>query len=308
MANSYNGWEAISNSGSNLLTVIEPVPGRKFRVRAGDVASLLNWVIIKFHKHVEPIDQGVLDDWGWAYRKTTGGGSISNHASGTAVDINATRHPYGTKATKNFTADQIRAIEALLSVVNKDAEVVRWLRDHDPMHFEINYQNRGGTPANVAAAVRRLSTPDGGAPAPVPTPPANVGSREPRAIDYNNPDEALVRITQEIVGAKVDGIRGNDTKRKTLASQKALGVSGADTLFGPKHALAFLLSVGNLYKSKPDSEMNRAAVKLVQWIGGVNPDGSFGDGTDIAVKEMQSWAGLSPDGNVGDDTKRKIVR
>ena len=64
MANSYNGWEAISNSGSNLLTVIEPVPGRKFRVRAGDVASLLNWVIIQFHKHVEPIDQGVLDDWG----------------------------------------------------------------------------------------------------------------------------------------------------------------------------------------------------------------------------------------------------
>ena len=49
-------------------------------------------------------------------------------------------------------------------------------------------------------------------------------------------------------------------------------------------------------------------MKLVQWIGGEAPDGSFGEGTERAVMEMQAWLGLPADGNVGDDTKRGITR
>lgn len=308
MANSYNGWEAIPSSGSPALTVIEPVPNRKFRVRSGDVATVFDWFIRRFHSEVEPIDGGVLDDWSYAYRKGTGTPKLSNHASGTAVDLNAEKHPWNTRAEQNFSKSQIDAVTRILVDARVNGQdVIRWISNKDPMHFEINYWDRGGSAANVAALAARIR--GGEAVQPSPEPAQQVtGSREPRPINWNNPDTELVKITQEIVGANVDGVRGKETGRKVLASQRALGVSNPDTLFGPKHALAFLLSVGNMYKSKPDSEMNRAAVKLVQYIGGVNQDGSFGDGTDVAVKEMQVWAGLTPDGNVGDDTKRKIVR
>ena len=80
-----------------------------------------------------------------------------------------------------------------------------------------------------------------------------------------------------------------------------------DTLFGPKHALAYLLSVPNLYRAKPDADMSDPAVRLVQWIAATTIDGSFGDGLDGRVRRLQKWAGLYPDGNVGDDTKRKIT-
>ena len=320
MPNTYTGWPVIP-SGDARLTVIEPVPGRRFTVLAGPVATVLDWLIRRFHAEVEPIDQGILDDYGYNYRKVRGSDSWSNHASGTAVDLNATKHPFKTRADQNFSPAQIAAVRQILADATINGQqVVRWLDANDPMHFEINYVSRGGTPENVAKLAARLagqSTEVSPAPeppagqstevSPAPEPPA-VQPRTPRPIDWTNPDDGLVRITQEIVGAKVDGIRGPKTKALTLAHQRKLGLAGADSLFGPKHAEAYLLSVPNLYRSKPDREMPAAAVKLVQWIGRETPDGSFGAGTEKAVMEMQAWLGLPADGNVGADTKKGIVR
>ena len=316
MTTSYNGWPAIPSSSDPRLAVIEPVPGRKFRVRAGAVGTVFQHLIRDFHDQVEPITEGpVLDDWSYAYRKVTNGSSFSNHSSGTAVDLNADDHPYGTSAARNFTAQQIATINRLLddkySVGGK--RVVRWLDGHDPMHFEINYMNRGGSPNEVAALAAAL---EGAAPVPPvpPVPPVQpdqpgaVATRAPRAVEWANPPADLVRITQEIVGVAADGYRGPRTQAATLASQKRLGVQSPDSLFGPRHALAYLMSTGNLYRAKPDADMPAPAVKLVQWIANEPQDGSFGPGLELAVKEMQQWAGLYPDGNVGADTKRKIVR
>ena len=305
MPNTYTGWPVIP-SGDARLTVIEPAPGRRFTVLAGPVATVLDWLIRRFHAEVEPIDQGILDDYGYNYRKVRGSDSWSNHASGTAVDLNATKHPFKTRADQNFSPAQIAAVRQILADATINGQqVVRWLDANDPMHFEINYISRGGTPENVAKLAARLAGQSTEV-SPAPEPPA-VQPRTPRPIDWTNPDDGLVRITQEIVGAKVDGIRGPKTKALTLAHQRKLGLAGADSLFGPKHAEAYLLSVPNLYRSKPDREMPAAAVKLVQWIGGTGADGSFGEGTERAVQGMQAWAGLYPDGNVGDDTKRKIT-
>ena len=302
MSNSYNGWPGITSASDPRLTTIEPVPGRKFRVRAGDVATIFDWLIRRFHNEVEPIDTGQLDDWSYAYRKVREGSSLSNHASGTAVDLNATKHPFQTRATSNFTTGQIAAIRRILADANRDAQVIRWLDGHDPMHFEINYMSRGGSPERVAALAARILGPA------TPPPPAPLEPLAPRHIDWTNPDEALVRITQEIVGVTVDGVRGDKTRRATRAHQVYLGVRNTDSLFGPGHAEAYLLSVGNLYRAKPDKDMPAPAIKLLHWIAGLPIDDSFGPGLDHAVKRMQVWAELFPDGNAGNDTKRKIVR
>ena len=302
MTASYNGWPGIESSSDPRLTVIEPVKNRKFRVRAGDVATVFEWLIKRFHNEVEPIDQGQLDDWSYNYRKVVGGSTLSNHASATAVDLNATKHPFNTRATSNFTAGQIAAIRRILADAKVNGQdVLRWLDGHDPMHFEINYISRGGTVANVAALAARIRGGSATVP-PVVTPLA------PRPIDWTNPDEALVRITQEIVGVKVDGERGPKTRAATKAHQKKLGIKNPDSLFGPTHAEAYLLSVPNLYRAKPDEQMPAPAIKLLHWIAGLPVDDSFGPDLEEGVKRMQAWANLYPDGTAGDDTKRAITR
>ena len=299
---SYNGWPGIPSSRDARLTTIEPVPGRKFRVRKGDVATVFNWLIRRFHNEVEPIDKGVLDDWSYAYRVVRSGSSLSNHASGTAVDLNATKHPFNTKATSNFSLVQIAAIRRILADTTVNGQqVIRWLDGHDPMHFEINYMSRGGSPERVAALAARIQGPA------VPPPPPPMYAIAPRHIDPFNPDDALVRITQEIVGVTVDGVRGPKTRAATRDHQKRLGIRNPDSLFGPGHAEAYLLSVGNLYRAKPDKDMPTPAIKLLHWIAGLPVDDSFGPGLEDAVKRMQKWAGLYPDGTVGADTKRKIT-
>ena len=302
MTASYNGWPGIESSSDPRLTVIEPVKNRKFRVRAGDVAAVFEWLIKRFHNEVEPIDQVQLDDWSYNYRKVVGGNTLSNHASATAVDLNATKHPFNTRATSNFTAGQIAAIRRILADAKVNGQdVLRWLDGHDPMHFEINYISRGGTVANVAALAARIR---GGS---APVPPV-VTPLAPRPIDWTNPDDALVRITQEIVGVKVDGERGPKTRAATKAHQKKLGIKNPDSLFGPTHAEAYLLSVPNLYRANPDEQMPAPAIKLLHWIAGLPVDDSFGPGLEEGVKRMQAWANLYPDGNAGDDTKRAITR
>jgi hypothetical protein len=85
---------------------------------------------------VEPIDSGQLDDWGYALRRISGSNSWSNHASGTALDLNALKHPQGRRGT--FTPRQERLIRRWL--FDHDS-CVRWGGDYrtraDEMHFEV---------------------------------------------------------------------------------------------------------------------------------------------------------------------------
>lgn len=159
MPYSQNGWLGLrtAQQQAEYLTTIT-IPGtdpvRKFRVRKGDVARCFEWLISRFHREVESLNEGhPNDDWSFAYRSVRAGASLSNHASGTAVDLNATQHPLGTSPTANFTAGQRSAIRRILN----DADgVFRWGGDYsgrkDPMHFEINTG-----PAGVDALARKLA-------------------------------------------------------------------------------------------------------------------------------------------------------
>lgn len=136
MVNSQNGWPA---SADRAEIDVQPFavdsvsfPGG---VRAGSVAAVLGHVAREFHARVEPLTEGWC--WGHNYRPVPGSSVVSNHGSGTAIDVNAPRHPLGESGT--FSAPQKRAIRAILKQVGG---VVRWGGDYtgrkDEMHFEID--------------------------------------------------------------------------------------------------------------------------------------------------------------------------
>lgn len=153
MATSQNGWPASPNRLDIDVEPFEVVGAAAFPggVRSGPVAAVLGYVARQVHARVEPLVDGWC--WGHAYRDVTGTSGLSNHASGTAVDINAPEHPIG--ATGTFTAAQVREIHEILAEVGRG--VVRWGGDYtgrrDEMHFEINANTTA-----VAAAAARLTT------------------------------------------------------------------------------------------------------------------------------------------------------
>ena len=152
MAMSQNGWVANDRS----LIESQLIPGTEVRVtvRKGAAGAVLLYVASQVDARVEDIDnaRGHLDDWGYAERPIRGNpNELSNHASGTALDLNATRHALGHVGT--FTPGQVQVIHAILREVGG---VVRWGGDYhgrkDEMHFEIV-----GTPSQVEAAAQRLA-------------------------------------------------------------------------------------------------------------------------------------------------------
>lgn len=134
MPHSQNGYPA---NDINQTTVYD-VPGseRDLRLRKGPAGALLAAFAAAFDADVEDIDAGQPDDWSYAERPIRGGTELSNHASGTAIDLNALRHPLGVTGT--FRPEQIKALRKLLS---RFGYAIRWGGDYqgrkDEMHFEV---------------------------------------------------------------------------------------------------------------------------------------------------------------------------
>jgi hypothetical protein len=103
----------------------------------------------EFHELIEPIDEGTFDDWAYAFRMVRGTtDKLSCHSSGTAIDLNATKHPLGKYDT--FPADKVPMIQALARKYG-----LKWGGDFksrkDDMHFEIAV-----TPAKAKALIESL--------------------------------------------------------------------------------------------------------------------------------------------------------
>lgn len=147
--NSQNGWKA---SKIRVEIGIDSflIPGTNIKLAcAKAVAPLLVGFAAEFHKLIEPIDEGKLDDWGYAFRDIRGmTGKLSNHSSGTAIDLNASKHPLGKMGTfPNEKVPMIRALAKKYGLI--------WGGDYrsrkDEMHFEIALP-----PAKVAALIAKL--------------------------------------------------------------------------------------------------------------------------------------------------------
>lgn len=146
---SSNGWPA--NKDPAVIGVKSyPVPGTGIKIRVAEkVAPLLVALCADFHKLVEPINEGSLDDWGYAFRPIRGQTeTLSNHSSATAVDLNSNSHPLGKRET--FTMEQETIVRQIAAKYG-----CRWGGDYknraDEMHFEINL-----TPKQVKERITAL--------------------------------------------------------------------------------------------------------------------------------------------------------
>lgn len=193
---SYNGWTASPDPAAIGIVPIG-FPGRPNvcppGVKSGDVATVLRYVAEQFHKRVEPLGEGC---WGYAYRQNRNANNLSCHSSGTAIDLNAPRHPNGKAGT--FTKAQVATIRRILTEVDG---AVRWGGDFtgtpDEMHFEIV--------ANAAAlrtVARKLTTP-ASPPIPEGRPLTNAELVKAVAAEVRKqllPD--LLRLAQYLRGAE----------------------------------------------------------------------------------------------------------
>lgn len=158
MPTSQNGWPALASSSPYLHTWTVPDTAKtRLRLRNGSAGFLLVHLAAWFDAKLEDLDHnynnGALDDWAYAYRAVRGyETNLSNHASGTAIDLNATEHPLGASGT--FSTNEVALIRRRLRMYDG---CIRWGGDYsgrkDEMHFEINAPLR-----DVERVARKLMT------------------------------------------------------------------------------------------------------------------------------------------------------
>lgn len=138
MTNSYNGWPASKDPHAIHVVPFHPFdPG----VKDGDVKVVFTRLVQLLEKYVEPHKSPGC--WGYSYRQNRNANNLSCHASGTAIDYNAPKHPNGKAGT--FKPAQVVKIH---EIVKRLGHIVAWGGDFhttkDEMHFEIH-----GSPEQV---------------------------------------------------------------------------------------------------------------------------------------------------------------
>lgn len=150
MRTSVNGWSVVE-AGKTPETTPSGQPrirqfllpgniGLKVWMRDGVAGFLLADLLTTFNRRIEPLRGPTPDDWGYALREIRGAvaDDFSNHASGTAVDANALKHPHHSLNT--FSRRQQFMIRFMLK--HRYKGLIEWGGDwrpenRDDMHFEI---------------------------------------------------------------------------------------------------------------------------------------------------------------------------
>lgn len=228
-AYSYNGWPAGSRETAKV--VVRSVPGTSVALPVnGDCADLLLWFAAQWHRRVEKLEPNWC--WGWADRTVRGSTTVvSNHASGTAIDLNAPKHPRGVPLAKTFTDEQVATIRSLLGRANLVDHVLDWGGNYrvspvDGMHVEIA---PGATRAQVEAAFRRVSARP--KPKPKPTVPPPTLWRSTANTAKNRP--WVVKL-QRGLHVSPDGRWGPVTTRALVAYRKTHKLGRPYRVAGPK--------------------------------------------------------------------------
>ena len=239
---SYNGWP-IGNPPESIDVHTYPVPGSSatLAVRAGDVKTVLIYFAQRFNNEVERLDPAQTE--GYQYRKNVNNPSVwSNHASGTAIDLNFEKHPNNKKGT--FSGAQVQAIRRLLDDCRG---VMYWGGDYrgtvDEMHFEINVGPKDprlsslvnsihgvGAPTKQVALQAQVNhrwvTADLAGAGPLIADRASVGSWERfEYFQLSNGDFALRAVNSLFVCADHAGADPLSASRETRSSWETFGLT-----------------------------------------------------------------------------------
>jgi hypothetical protein len=134
MDRSENGFAVVKPGSPRLVTI--KVGETPFRVRRFS-RKAFSWLLAELEKIESVTEEGW--DGGHAHRKIDGSVLWSNHASGTAIDWNASQHPRGGTQFQGWTRDQVNSIRELLAT--PEGKCFKWgadfQRTKDSMHFEL---------------------------------------------------------------------------------------------------------------------------------------------------------------------------
>ena len=167
---SENGWPVLTEEPAAAFTAPN---GTRCPVASWDVATVLSHIAWRWHREIEPVTycKSMQDR-----RQTTiiGTSWVSNHESGTAMDINPARHPYearcireGREYVELFTPAQAAKLREIAQGVNEAGAgyVVRLGIDYrvgirDGMHVEIHPRATEATINRAARGIRAMTEPD----------------------------------------------------------------------------------------------------------------------------------------------------
>lgn len=339
MAVSQNGYRANVVADTQIYTVT--ASGRTMRLRKGSTGAMLAHMVRWFDEHIRDVDPGVMDEWGYAARNIRGSSQVSNHASGTAADVDATKWPLGSTASKYLTDAEIAKVHEQLKVYEG---CIRWGADYtgrkDPMHFEINRNQ-----ATVDRVWAKILAAGGGA-APAPSAPSTPGIQYEARVDaplgsrilhlgsvgsdvgyvqrwhglkddnaYGPVTEAAVKSTQERNHVEVDGRVGPVTWGLMGIGQKAV------TAPAPKvYGYAFPLPAGHWFGPASKDVRNHSGywaadrphiVELLNmlrrrgWQGVPNTDRYTAE-VEQLIRKYQADAHIHVDGGAGRETWESI--
>ena len=268
MASSQNGWPVLSGYSDNKLTRSPYITGK---ILKGDVEWILNDFGSWFNANIENLNVGVDDDWGFAPRNIAGSIFISNHASGTAWDWNAVRHPQFRDTMDDAKEAKIR------QRLKRYSGALRWGGDYrtgrlDQMHFEINV-----TPARLKTIVAALK---GGTVTPVASKPkpstAAKAWPDIKLIEDGNFKGVSIEALQtmlagiDLYDGKIDGSFGAMTKAALQQWLKQLGyykgwIDGDFKALSIRALQTFLVAKGLLpSKAYIDDQLGKVTWKAFQ--------------------------------------------
>lgn len=238
MTLSQNGWPTVGRDRIKTAAV----PGSAVRLPIlddADVRDLLIACAVVFDRRVEDIDTRkvtgytIPDDWGYAARKVRQSQTVwSNHASGTAIDLNATRHPRFKRGT--FNAAQLHAMNTFIAKLDG---AVRWGENYsrsrvDGMHFEINTTDRTKLHRAAVTANAEVSA--------ILHPPAPATAARPviirRTLRFRKVAPLRgndVIAVQRVVGARLTGVYDGQTAGSVRRWQARVKIK-VDGIFGPE--------------------------------------------------------------------------
>jgi hypothetical protein len=253
---SQNGYSA--NDRSVITTYTVTKTGRRMALRVGAPGEMLADFIQWFDENIRDLDPGILDEWGYAERPIRGGSELSNHASGTAGDVDATKWPLGVQASSYLTPAEIDRVHAKLAEYQG---CIRWGGDYsgrrDPMHFEIDRD--GPTVARVWAAIKAARA-AGGKPA------------DPARTTVLAMQKAL-----HFVGAEVDGVWGAQTDQGVNTIRNAIN---GGFPFGIEEAQTRVGAAADGDWGPASRAALGATITALQRAWGATADGAWGSNTE----------------------------